>query len=372
MNINLAPSSCYIHIPFCKSICSYCDFCKLFYNKSLIEKYLLSLEQEISTYYQGEELKTIYIGGGTPSALSLEELEYLFKILSKLNKSKNVEYTIEGNFESTTKEKLELYKKYGVSRLSFGLETTNEKYFKLLNRSLVKENVEQVIKDARSLGFDNINIDLMYALPNETIKEVQNDLSYLLSLNVEHISTYSLIIEPHTKLSIDNVKNIDEDLDYKMYELICHELRKNNYKHYEISNFSKQGYESKHNLCYWNNSKYYGFGLGASSYLNNERITNTKSINKYLAGKFRYQKEILTTKDIIEYELILSLRKKTGINLKLFQEKYRIKLDKVYNYHDLVKKSLLCECDNYLFIPEDKWYISNEIIVKILGCEVNE
>jgi len=183
------------------------------------------------------------------------------------------------------------------------------------------------------------------------------------SMNFEDLRTYVIG---------DNVKDIDESLDYKMYELICHELRKNNYKHYEISNFSKQGYESKHNLCYWNNSKYYGFGLGASSYLNNERITNTKSINKYLAGKFRYQKEILTTKDIIEYELILSLRKKTGINLKLFQEKYRIKLDKVYNYHDLVKKSLLCECDNYLFIPEDKWYISNEIIVKILGCEVNE
>jgi len=364
--------SVYLHIPFCKTICSYCDFCKQFYEEAKVDAYLEALEHEIQAVYQGELLQTLYIGGGTPSVLNMRQLERLASMLSSFHIAPTCEITFEMNIESMTREKLLFLKAMGVNRLSIGIETFHRNLHQVLNRSTDYETLQRFLEDARKIGFQNINGDLIYAVTTETLEDVRKDVGLLLSLNLEHISTYSLMIEPHTKLSIDNVKNIDEALDYKMYELICHELRKNNYKHYEISNFSKQGYESKHNLCYWNNSKYYGFGLGASSYLNNERITNTKSINKYLAGKFRYQKEILTTKDIIEYELILSLRKKTGINLKLFQEKYRIKLDKVYNYHDLVKKSLLCECDNYLFIPEDKWYISNEIIVKILGCEVNE
>lgn len=372
MNLKHMPNNCYIHIPFCSNICSYCDFSKLLYNEELVSKYLKELDKEITSIYQGEELKTIYIGGGTPSALSPEELEILFKILARLNKSKNIEYTIEGNFESTTEEKLLLYKKYGINRLSFGLESINTKNLKLLERNSSKKQVEAVIKKARELGFNNINIDLMYALPNETKEDLQKDLDYLLSLKVEHISTYSLIIEPHTKLSIANIKNIDEDLDCEMYELICSELHKNNYAHYEISNFSKKGYESKHNLCYWNNNTYYGFGLGASSYLNNQRITNTRSITKYLKGLYQLEKEILKKEDIIEYEIILNLRLSCGIDLDRFRKKYSKELKEVYNYQPLLDNDLLIQDDKQLFIPENKWYISNEIILKLLEGEVNE
>lgn len=364
-------NNCYIHIPFCHNICSYCDFCKLLYNKKIVSNYLEELAKEISLIYQGEELKTIYIGGGTPSALSLEELEILFKILNMLNKSKEIEYTIEGNFESTTKEKLLLYKKYGINRLSFGLESISDKNLQFLERTVIKKQVKEVIKEARKLGFNNINIDLMYALPTETEADLNIDLDYILSLNVEHISTYSLIIEPHTKLSIKSVKNIDEDLDFKMYNLICEKLKLNNYYHYEISNFSKKGFQSKHNLCYWNNQEYYGFGLGASSFLNNCRINNTKSINKYLEGNFCLNKEILSEKDKIEYEIMLNLRKSEGINLEKFREKFGKEFNSIYNYNSLLKDGFLIEKDNYLFLPEEKWYISNEIIIRIIEGEVN-
>ena len=196
--------SCYIHIPFCKKICSYCDFCKIFYNEQLVDKYLISLEKEIDSLYQNEVLDTIYIGGGTPSSLNLNQLEKLFGIINKLNKSKTIEYTIECNFETMSNEKLELFKKYGINRLSFGIESINEDNQKLLERENKKEEIINIIKTAKSLGFNNINVDLMYALPNETLEVLNKDIDFTLSLDIEHISTYSLIIEEHTKLYINN------------------------------------------------------------------------------------------------------------------------------------------------------------------------
>ena len=234
--------SCYIHIPFCNKICSYCDFCKIFYNKKIIKKYLEVLEKEIDINYKNEVLDTIYIGGGTPSSLDLDELEHLLNIIDKLNKSKKVEYTIEGNFESTTKEKLDLYKRHGINRLSFGIESIDKINLKLLERDFDETKVKQVISYSKKIGINNINVDLIYAIPNETIDILKKDIDYILSLDIPHISTYSLIIEDNTKLKINSIKNISEDLDYEMYDFICNRLKDNNYKHYEISNFSKEGY----------------------------------------------------------------------------------------------------------------------------------
>ena len=364
--------SCYIHIPFCQSICSYCDFCKLFYNEKIVDNYLNSLDKEIKNNYKGEPLKTIYIGGGTPSCLTTKELEKLFTILKQLNMKETIEFTIEGNFENTTKEKLEIYKKNGINRLSFGIETTSKEGLNKLDRVLNKKNVEKVIKEARKLEFNNINIDLIYAIPNETIKQLKEDIKYILSLDIEHISTYSLILEEHTKLKINHEKNINEEKDAKMYEIICKTLKEEGYNHYEISNFAKEGYSSKHNLQYWNNEKYYGFGLGASSYIKNQRIQNTRSITKYNKNIITSTKEILTKQDELEYEIILNLRKKEGISLSNFEKKYQKKLEDIYNISELIKQKLLIQKDNNLFIPEEKWYISNEIIVKLLGSEKYE
>ena len=362
--------SCYIHIPFCEKICSYCDFCKMYYKEELVDRYLDSLEQEIDSIYKGEILDTIYIGGGTPSCLNINQLEKLFNILNKLNKSKNIEYTIEGNFSSTTKEKLLLYKKYGINRLSLGLESINKNNLKLLERNTSKEEAIETIKIMKDMGFNNINVDLIYAIPNETIDVLKEDIEFILSLDIEHISTYSLIIEKNTKLFINAVKNIDEDLDLEMYKTISKLLKNSNYIHYEISNFSKDGFESKHNNCYWLNNHYYGFGLGASSYINNERITNTRSISNYLKGKYIFDKEILTEEDTIDYEIMLGLRLLKGIDLSNFKKRYNKELIEIYNYQELIDKNLLELNNNHILIPEEKIYISNEIIVNFLQCKV--
>ena len=364
--------NCYIHIPFCSNICSYCDFCKLYYNKKFVKEYLKSLKKEIEETYNGEVLDTIYIGGGTPSCLDIEELKELFDILSILKRHSKTEYTIEGNFESTTLEKLRLYKENGINRLSFGIETTNNKLIKYLERDISKEKIEDIISKCISLNLDNINVDLIYALKDETIDDLDKDLDYILSLNIKHISTYSLIIEEHTKLFINHESEINEDLDYAMYKRIINKLRDNNFIHYEISNFSKEGYESKHNLCYWNNDNYYGFGLGASSYIDNKRITNTRSFTKYREGKYKYIEEVLSIKDTYEYEIMLNLRKKEGISFSKWNKKYHNNFKDLYDYSSLLKDKLLIEENNHLLIPEDKWYISNEIIIKLLGCEIHE
>ena len=358
--------SCYIHIPFCSTICSYCDFCKLFLKDNWIDEYLDALEKEMKEIYQGEILDTIYIGGGTPSSLSLSQLERLFQILQNLKKSKNVEYTIEGNFESTTEEKLKIYQKYGINRLSFGLESIHPDNLDFLERKTDKKKVEEVIKIARKLGFSNINLDLMYALPTEDLKILKEDIQYVLSLQVEHISTYSLIIEENTKLGIEKIRPIEEDLDYKMYETICKILKKNHYEHYEISNFAKQGYESKHNKTYWNNEFYYGFGLGACSYIDEKRIENTKSFSKYVKGIYQKEEIPISKEEKIEYEVMLNLRTKKGISLDWFYKKYDKKFEDCFEYNFLLQEKLLILEEERLFIPEDKWYISNEIIVKLL------
>lgn len=364
--------SSYIHIPFCDEICSYCDFCKMFYNESLVSLYLDALEKEIKSNYKGEILDTIYIGGGTPSCLNINQLEKLFDIVKIFNKNINIEFTIECNFESIDRKKLELFYNNGVNRLSFGVETINKKFFKILNRYSNKKNIKEIISIAKDIGFTNINLDLMYALPDQGINDLLEDLDFIFSLDVNHISCYSLMIEEHTKLYIDKIKNVSDDLDFYMYEVICKEMNKHGYIHYEISNFSKDGYFSKHNLCYWNNLEYYGFGLGASSYIGKERINNTRSLNKYLKGNYILNIENLLLNDIIYYEIILNLRKKEGIFLEDFQDKYGFSLDEKYDYSELILQGLLKKEENYLFIPSNKWYISNEIIVRLLEGEKYE
>ncbi len=359
--------SFYIHIPFCNNICSYCDFAKVYYNKNLVDKYLTALEKEIEKVYQNEVLDTIYIGGGTPSSLSLNETKRLFKILKKLKKSKRLEYTIEANFDSITSEKLDLYKENGINRISFGLESTSPKHLKFLNRSIDLTKVRNIINYTKSIGINNINVDLIYALENESIKDLSKDLDFILSLDITHISTYSLIIEEHTKLYLDNVKNISEDKDFEMYEFIKDKLKKNGFNHYEISNFSKDGYESRHNLSYWNNLEYYGTGVGASSYIKDKRYTNTKSLTKYLEKSFIKEEEILTLDDKCIYEIILGLRKIKGIDKNEFSKKYNSTIYEKFDIMDLLDKKLLCEDERYLFIPEDKLYLENEILLSFIG-----
>jgi len=226
--------------------------------------------------------------------------------------------------------------------------------------------IKKVINDAKEVGFNNISIDLIYALKNQTISDLESDIDKYLELDINHISTYSLIIEPNTKLFINNEKNIDEDLDFDMYNLITSKLKENGFNHYEISNFAKPGYESKHNLAYWNNKNYYGFGLGASGYLGNIRYDNTKSINNYLKGNYLKEQNILTKDQIISYHLMLGLRKVEGINKKAFFNKYGIKLNSLYNIQKLIDNKILKENNEYVFIDEDSLYTSNNILINFI------
>lgn len=358
--------SVYVHIPFCKSICSYCDFCKFLHKEEWANLYLDALSKEIDEYYEGDTVKTIYIGGGTPSCLSIENIHRLFSILKKLKLSTSYEITFECNIDDISHDLLETLALYGVNRLSIGIESFNEKNLKFMNRHYNKKEIIEKIKLCRIHDFDNINVDLIYALPNESLFTVKRDLNNILKLGVEHISTYSLIIEEHTMLSYNKVKPIEEELDYKMYKYICKKLNKKGFHHYEVSNFSKTGYESMHNLTYWNNDDYYGFGLGAHGYINDVRYENTRNFNKYIKGEFRFDELMVSNQEEMENELILGLRKLDGINVENFNKKFDKDIFKEFKIEDALKKGYLRLKGSMLYIPEKYIYIMNEIINMIM------
>lgn len=353
--------SIYIHIPFCKSICSYCDFCKFYYNEKWVDKYLIALEKEITSRYNNELIDTIYIGGGTPTSLNINQLKKLLQLTKRFN-FKTIEFTVETNVDLDL-TKIKLLKKYGVNRISIGVQTVNQKHLKFLNRNHTKEEVINLVNQLKKYDF-NINIDLMYGMPNQTLAELESDLDFILSLDVNHISTYSLIIEPHTKIYIDNVTNIDEDLDYQMYRLINQKL--NNYVHYEISNYAKEGYYSKHNLVYWNNLEYYGFGIGASGYVDDVRYDNTKSYQNYIEGNYVLESHRLSKKEQIENEFILGFRKLKGINIFKFKEKYKIDILNINVVKQMLNDGKLLIDDGYLKINPNDIYISNTILVNFI------
>ena len=357
--------SAYIHIPFCKNICNYCSFCKFFYNEEMASRYLDSLLQEVKSKYKGELLDTIYVGGGTPSDLSIDNLNKLFKIIDIFKLEKDYEFTFECNFDISN-EKLKLLKEHGVNRLSFGIEPINKEYYSDINRYNSKKNIINKIKYAREIGFDNINGDLMYGFHNENTDILKNDLDFILNLNLEHISTYSLMIEEHTKLYLNDYKNVDEELDNKMYYMIHDYLINNNYSHYEVSNYAKDGYYSRHNNKYWMNEEYYGFGISASGYISNIRYTNTRSITNYINGEYVYENEEIDIDSKISYEIILGLRLKDGINLDKFYNKYNKKIEDIYDVSDLFDNKYLVKENNKLYIPYDKWYVMNSILIRFV------
>ena len=354
-------TSAYIHIPFCDNICSYCDFCKRYNYDVFVDKYLVALEKDIKENYQGETLKTIYIGGGTPSSLGIIELTKLMKITKLFKLANDYEWTFECNPENITEEKLIILKKNGVNRISLGVESTHKKYLDYLGRKhdfkMVQEKVELIKK-----YFQNINVDLIYAVPNETVDELKIDLQRIVKLDVNHVSTYSLEIHNNTILGINKTIPISDELDNKMWMVICDYLKDNGYNHYEVSNFCKDNSYSRHNLVYWKNEKYYGFGLGASGYVQNIRYDNTRSMSNYVKGKRIINKEKLTKKDMISYELILGFRLINGINKEEFKKKYNQELTSQYNIKELIKQGLLVDDGLNIKISYDKIYIENMIL----------
>ena len=356
------PNSIYIHIPFCNKICSYCDFAKLYDIKEYEDAYIDALIKDINEL-EVRDYKTIYIGGGTPSVLKRNNLIKLLTSLDKLS-NKVIEYTFECNIEDIKEELLKILKSHNINRLSIGVESFNKKILSYLNRRTDIDITERI--NLAKNYFNNINIDLIYAIKDETLDDLKNDLESFIKLDIPHISCYSLIIEPNTVLNNLNTKPINEDLDYEMYKLIESTLENNGYNHYEISNYAKEGYESVHNTMYWNNEEYYGLGQGASGYLNGIRYDNTRSINYYLNGKRHIYEEELSKDDKMDYEMILGLRKLKGVNKSDFYNKYNVNIKDIYNIDELIENKLIEEDKEYIRIPKDKIYISNSILVNFI------
>lgn len=352
--------SVYIHIPFCNQICSYCDFPKMLHHQKFVDAYLKSLKKEINQYYLKDVIQTIYIGGGTPTALSDEDFEKMLKLTKVFSKTHDLEFTIEANPLDLTETKINLLTKYGVNRISLGVQTFNSHLLQKLGRSYTYEEVKAVIDNLRYHHINNINIDLIYAIPGQTVEGLKKDLDLAMTLKPEHIATYSLMIEPHTKLYIDETDRVDEDLDLAMYNLIRIYLKGKGYYHYEISNFAKKGYQSHHNLTYWLNDEYYGFGLGACGCINNMRVDNTKNFNTYISGDYRAQMHHVTMHEAMSYDMILGLRLIEGINKQRFYQRHNVNVSDVFDVSDLV------ETDDCLKIPLDKIYVANSILEKFL------
>jgi len=345
------PTSAYVHIPFCTQICYYCDFSKVFIKNQPVDSYLEHLLEEFRSY-DIQKLRTLYIGGGTPTALSASQLEVLLKGLTKnLDLSSLEELTIEANPGDLDEDKIAVLKNSPVNRVSLGVQTFDDKMLKKIGRSHLEKDIYENIDRLKLAGFDNISIDLIYALPGQTMEQVKDNVAKAIGLDIPHMSLYSLILENHTvfmnRMRRGKLPLPKEELEAEMFEYIIAELERAGFEHYEISNFSKSGFESRHNLMYWDNAEYYGIGAGASGYVNGIRYKNHGPIRHYLSaveeGNARITEEHLSQKEQMEEEMFLGLRKKSGVSMARFEEKFGRSFDGLYGeiVRDLVQKGLM-------------------------------
>lgn len=326
----------YVHIPFCKQKCYYCDFISYVNQETKIERYIEALKKEIEerAKEEKEEVSTIYIGGGTPSFLPENKIEEIVNTIKKNYKVREeAEITIEVNPGTVDEAKLEVYQKVGINRLSIGLQSTKNHLLKEIGRIHTYEEFLTCYQLARRVGFQNINVDLMLGLPNQTLQEVEESLREAILLSPEHISFYSLIVEENTPIEkmIEEkvVKLPTEEVERDMYWQVKKILERSGYIHYEISNFAKQGYESKHNTNCWKQQEYLGFGVAAHSYQNNKRYCNMNSIEEYCKNieerNFKQNQticEIQTKEEKRKEYMLLGLRMLEGINIQEFKNKF--------------------------------------------------
>lgn len=353
----------YIHVPFCKTICSYCDFCHRTYNEALVTKWLKRLKREFKEC-QDEQYETIYIGGGTPTSLSDDELECLLKLI-KPHTSIVKEYTIEVNPENLTFSKIKLFNKYNINRVSMGLQSSNDRLLKLMNRHHNFNDVKEKIELLRSNGINNISLDIMYSIPTQTMSELKKTINDVLNLNVPHLSLYSLTIEENSIFGKKGYKPLDEELEADMYDYIIDKLTSYGYNFYEISNFAKNGYESKHNLSYWRYEDFRGLSCGSSSKIGNIRYDKTRNINKYINSSDIIDESYKLAKDDLMFEnLMMSLRTSEGLDLKKFKTRYKV--DPLDRYKTAIDKNIknIIISNNHMIIKNRK--ILNSVLVDFL------
>ena len=370
------PTSAYVHIPFCTQICYYCDFSKVFIKNQPVDSYLEHLIEEYDSY-DIKKLRTLYIGGGTPTALSAPQLAFLLeKLTDKLDLSYLEELTIEANPGDLDQEKIAVLKDSPVNRVSLGVQTFNDRMLKQIGRSHLEKDIYENIANLKKAGFDNISIDLIYALPKQTMEDVKTNVAKAIALDIPHMSLYSLILENHTvfmnRMRRGKLPLPKEDLEAEMFEYIISELEKAGFEHYEISNFSKPGFESRHNLMYWDNAEYYGIGAGASGYVNGVRYKNHGPIRHYLqaveAGNARVQEEVLTLNEKMEEEMFLGLRKKSGVSKKRFEEKFGLSFEDQYGavVSELTEQGLLVPDKDIVRMTKKGLFLGDTVAEKFI------
>lgn len=356
----------YVHIPFCKKKCDYCDFISYCGKDDLIEKYVDSVKKEIEHVKIKSEITTIYIGGGTPSYIDSKFIVQILEKIKEKNVAQDAEITIEVNPGTVTQEKLQDYIDCGINRISIGLQTTNDELLKQIGRIHNYEQFLETYKLAKKVGFKNINVDLMLGLPNQRIIDLKESLENVLKLAPKHISVYSLIVEEGTPIAnkIENgkLKLPDDELERNMYWYVKNTLELNGYKHYEISNFAKKGYESKHNMNCWNQMEYVGIGTAAHSYRDITRYSNTEDIKEYIKnvqkGEFEKNRiihEIQKEEDSKKEFMLLGLRKIDGLKISEFKNKFGD--NPIYLYRNELKK---LSDEKLIIIQDDNIRLSNK------------
>lgn len=372
--------SLYIHIPFCAQKCLYCDFPSFARKDHLRKAYIEALNKEIISLrekHNNLEISTIFIGGGTPSVLEANELECLLKEVAKLNMAKDIEYSMECNPGNLTEEKLEVMKKYGVNRISMGLQAKQDNLLKGLGRIHNYKTFKENFLLAKKVGFNNINVDLMFGLPNQSLNEWEETLREIISLEPAHISAYSLIIEEGTAFynlyENDKLKLPTEEEERKMYHLAKKILEENGFNQYEISNYAKEGKECRHNLAYWNMDNWIGVGSAAASYINGKRIKNISSVEEYINSineKGEAVEEIINNSknDNMEEFMFMGLRKINGIDENEFKNRFSMNINDVYGeiLNKYIGEGLLIRESGRIFLSEKGIEISNVIMADFL------
>lgn len=352
----------YIHIPFCKQKCLYCDFPSFSGKEKLMLEYSKALAKDINSI--GERtIKTIFIGGGTPTYLSLEAWDNIKSAIDKLQKTPNLEFTVEGNPGTFTEEKLKFLKKMGVNRLSIGLQAWQNSMLKKLGRVHTVEEFIESYRLARNIGFNNINVDLMFGLPDQSYEDWKETLEQIVKLEPEHISCYSLIIEENTHFckmyDEEKLKLPEEELERKMYRFAVGFLKSRGYNQYEISNFSKKNKECSHNLIYWNLEEYVGCGSASHSYVDGARYRKTENIEEYIAGvnlgdSLQLDIHENSVKEDMEEFMFMGLRKIAGVSIDEFYKRFNVEIYSIYG--DVIRKHL---CDGLLVKNKENLFLSD-------------
>ncbi|TLS39426.1 radical SAM family heme chaperone HemW [Pseudalkalibacillus caeni] len=376
------PKAVYLHIPFCDYICHYCDFNKVFMKGQPVEEYLDHMAVEMKNTvkkFPYDHIETIFIGGGTPTALSASQLDVLLESVNDtFHPGSHIEYTVEANPGSVDEEKLSVLKNAGVNRLSIGAQAFQNDLLKRLGRGHDEQEVVEIVKLAQRMGFDNLSLDLMFGLPDQTMDMFRESIERTIQLDIPHVSSYSLQVEKKTVFynlfRKDQLPLPTQEEEADMFELLISKLEKAGLQQYEISNFARPGFESKHNMMYWKNEHYYGVGAGAHSYMNGVRRINAGPLKKYIQlvdeNGFPYTEENeLTTAEKMEEEMFMGLRMKKGVSVERFQEKFNIPLMTVFGSQidQLHDKGLINLNKGNISLTEKGLFLGNEVFSEFLG-----